>query len=80
MNTVVKVARACPLIHGQASSEIASIVLLSAALLAAGAACGQAYPSRPIRFVTAAVGGGNDFAARMIATGLPRPRPAVHGS
>ena len=27
---------------------------------------GQAYPNRPVRFVTAAVGGGNDFAARII--------------
>jgi tripartite-type tricarboxylate transporter receptor subunit TctC len=67
---MVKVARARPLIHGQASFSTASIVLLSAALLAAGAACGQTYPTRPIRFVTAAVGGGNDFAARMIANGL----------
>ena len=41
-------------------------------LLATGAeiACAQEYPTRPIRFVTAAVGGGNDFAARMIAHGL----------
>jgi tripartite-type tricarboxylate transporter receptor subunit TctC len=46
------------------------MVLLSASLIAAGAAYGQNYPTRPVRFVTAAVGGGNDFAARMIATGL----------
>ena len=50
--------------------DIASIVLLSVSLFAPGASCGQAYPSRPIRLVTAAVGGGNDFAARMIAHGL----------
>ncbi|MPZ45864.1 MAG: tripartite tricarboxylate transporter substrate binding protein [Betaproteobacteria bacterium] len=30
----------------------------------------QAYPSRPIRFVTAAVGGGIDFTARLLAHGL----------
>jgi tripartite-type tricarboxylate transporter receptor subunit TctC len=46
------------------------LLLLSASLIAAGAACGQAYPSRPVRFVTAAVGGGNDFAARIMANGL----------
>lgn len=38
--------------------------------LAAGAVCAQGYPNRPIRFVTSAVGGGNDFAARLIAQGL----------
>ena len=38
--------------------------------LAAGVALAQDYPTRPIRFVTAAVGGGNDFAARIIAYGL----------
>jgi tripartite-type tricarboxylate transporter receptor subunit TctC len=39
-------------------------------LVAGGAAAADAWPSRPIRFVTAAVGGGNDFAARLIAHGL----------
>ena len=38
--------------------------------LAPGVALAQDYPTRPIRFVTAAVGGGNDFAARIIAYGL----------
>ncbi len=37
-----------------------------------GAAVGQSYPSKPIRIVTAQVGGGNDFAARLIAQGLSR--------
>src|SRR5512134_2158853 len=46
------------------------LLLLSAALLAAGTACAQPYPSRPVRFVTAAVGGGNDFGARIMAHGL----------
>ena len=35
-----------------------------------GAVQAQDYPNRPIRFVTAAVGGGNDFTARIIAYGL----------
>jgi tripartite-type tricarboxylate transporter receptor subunit TctC len=46
--------------------------MILCALLATGAeiAPAQDYPTRPIRFVTAAVGGGNDFAARIIAYGL----------
>ena len=31
---------------------------------------GQAYPDRPIRLVTSAVGGSTDFAARLVASGL----------
>ena len=48
----------------------ALVLLLCLSGIAAGAAAADAYPSRPIRFVTAAVGGGNDFAARIIAHGL----------
>jgi tripartite-type tricarboxylate transporter receptor subunit TctC len=47
-----------------------TVLLLSLWVTAAGAAGADAYPSRPIRFVTAAVGGGNDFTARIIAYGL----------
>jgi len=35
-----------------------------------GAAWAQSYPVRPIRIVTSGVGGGSDFAARLIAHGL----------
>ena len=45
-------------------------VLLGLWAAAAGAAGADAWPSRPVRVVTAAVGGGNDFAARIIAQGL----------
>ena len=45
-------------------------MLLIAAAVAAGAASAQDYPVRPIRFVTAAVGGGIDFTARLLAAGL----------
>jgi tripartite-type tricarboxylate transporter receptor subunit TctC len=38
--------------------------------LAANAASVQEYPTRPVRIVTAEIGGGNDFAARMIAQGI----------
>jgi len=47
-----------------------ALVLLCLSIVSAEAAGADAYPSRPIRFVTAAVGGGNDFAARIIAHGL----------
>jgi tripartite-type tricarboxylate transporter receptor subunit TctC len=39
----------------------------------AGTACGQPYPSKPIRIITGAPGGGNDFAARMVAQGISGP-------
>lgn len=38
--------------------------------LSAGFACAQDYPNRPIRVITAAVGGGIDFTARLVAHGL----------
>ena len=47
-----------------------SIALFALCALAASAACAQTYPNRPIRFVTAAAGGGNDVSARIIAQGL----------
>ena len=49
-----------------------SIVAIMSGALAVSAfpAAAQDYPNRPVRFVTAAVGGGIDFTARMIAHGL----------
>jgi tripartite-type tricarboxylate transporter receptor subunit TctC len=38
--------------------------------LTAGAAFAQDYPTRPVRLVSSAAGGGNDFAARIIAQAL----------
>jgi len=38
--------------------------------LGANAASVQEFPSRPIRIVTAEIGGGNDFAARILAQGI----------
>ncbi|MBI4190512.1 MAG: tripartite tricarboxylate transporter substrate binding protein [Betaproteobacteria bacterium] len=43
---------------------------LAAAVAAGGLAQAQSYPNRPVRIVTSAAGGGNDFAARLIAQGL----------
>ena len=44
--------------------------LLIGITAAAGLASAQEYPARPIRFVTAAIGGGIDFTARLLAAGL----------
>jgi tripartite-type tricarboxylate transporter receptor subunit TctC len=45
-------------------------ILLIGTAAAASLAGAQNYPARPIRFVTAAVGGGIDFSARLLAAGL----------
>jgi tripartite-type tricarboxylate transporter receptor subunit TctC len=50
--------------------DIASVAVFALCALAASAVCAQTYPNRPIRFVTAAPGGGNDVSARIIAPGL----------
>src|SRR4051812_10590355 len=50
-----------------ASSSIALALWHSNAVQA------QDYPSRPVRIVTAAVGGGSDFTARQIAQGISGP-------
>jgi tripartite-type tricarboxylate transporter receptor subunit TctC len=42
----------------------------SSAILIAGAVSAQDFPSKPIRIVTFAPGGGTDFASRVIAQGL----------
>jgi tripartite-type tricarboxylate transporter receptor subunit TctC len=48
----------------------ACVALLTLCVLAVTAAGAQTYPNRPVRLVTAAPGGGNDFAARILAQGL----------
>ena len=42
-------------------------------IFGAGVACGQDYPSKPIRIFTTTAGGGSDFAARIIAQGISGP-------
>jgi tripartite-type tricarboxylate transporter receptor subunit TctC len=49
---------------------VAAIFSVGSVALAAGDACGQNYPNKPIRIVTSGLGGGNDFKARLIAQGL----------
>src|SRR5258706_9147943 len=46
---------------------------VSLLVLGADMASGQNYPNKPIRIVTAAAGGGVDFAARLIAQGISAP-------
>ncbi len=48
----------------------AGIALALAPFLAPIPACAQEYPAKPVRLVTAEVGGGHDLAARLIAQGL----------
>jgi len=36
-----------------------------------GTAWGQAYPTKPIRFVTSETGGGTDYVARVLSQELP---------
>lgn len=48
----------------------AGIALVFAPFLVPIAVCAQEYPAKPVRLVTAEVGGGHDLAARLIAQGL----------
>jgi tripartite-type tricarboxylate transporter receptor subunit TctC len=45
----------------------------SLTVLGSGMVCGQDYPNKPIRIVTGSVGGGGDFASRLIAQGIAGP-------
>jgi len=52
---------------------IAATISVGLTVFGAGAACGQNYPNKPIRIVTAAAGGSNDFISRIIAHGISGP-------
>lgn len=54
------------------AAGFARIVPVVWAILAAGFAYAHNYPLKPIRIVTASVGGG-DFVARMLAQGMAEP-------
>src|SRR5882672_9587563 len=49
--------------------------IIAAAMLVAAAETGygQEYPSKPIRILTSAAGGGSDFTSRQIAQGIAGP-------
>jgi tripartite-type tricarboxylate transporter receptor subunit TctC len=46
------------------------LLAIATMMIGALAACAQNYPSKPIRVVTAAAGGGTDFAARVISAAV----------
>jgi tripartite-type tricarboxylate transporter receptor subunit TctC len=50
-----------------------SLLLGGVLLCNAASLLAQAYPTRPVRIVTAGIGGGNDFVARLIAQGISGP-------
>ena len=47
------------------------VCLLSAVILGSSYGFAQTYPTKPIRIVTAEVGGGADFVARILSAALP---------
>ncbi len=51
-------------------SALINLTVVAASIGAMQAAQAQSYPNHPIRIVTGGVGGGADFAARLIAQGL----------
>ncbi len=54
-------------------ARAAAIVTLALAFTSVGPVYGQDYPIKPVRIVTSSPGGGNDFAARLLAQGLAGP-------
>ena len=49
------------------------MLVAAGAFLLAGTAAAQTYPTKPVRIVTAGIGGGNDWLSRVIAQGLSGP-------
>src|SRR4051812_46095523 len=47
--------------------RVGCMIIFAAMALGIGVTCAQNFPNKPIRVVTAEPGGGNDFAARLIA-------------
>jgi len=52
------------------TSRIAGALLVCSIAAGTAASLAQDYPTKPIRIITAEVGGGNDFLARMLAPGM----------
>jgi tripartite-type tricarboxylate transporter receptor subunit TctC len=55
------------------SRFVGSMLSVIIATMVATAACAQDFPNRPIRIITSALGGGSDFAARLVAQGISGP-------
>ena len=51
----------------------AAMISIGVMALGAGPVCGQSYPTKPIRVLSAEVGGGADFVARLIAQRISGP-------
>jgi tripartite-type tricarboxylate transporter receptor subunit TctC len=51
-------------------ATLAAVVFTISCGILATSSAAQTYPTRPVRIVTSPAGGGNDFAARLIAQGL----------
>src|SRR5688572_973443 len=49
---------------------VAGMLSVAQMALGAGAAYGQAFPSKPVRIITTQAGGSNDLIARLIAQGI----------
>ena len=67
--------RGCPaFVHPEAVSILPPIVswMFAAAMIAAGAACAETFPDKPVRIVCGEPGGSTDFMARVIAPGLAK--------
>ena len=47
-----------------------SVLAIGSAICCAGVSYGQNYPTKPLRMLTAELGGGSDLAARLISQGL----------
>jgi tripartite-type tricarboxylate transporter receptor subunit TctC len=56
--------------RGKLSRFVATCAAVGLMVLAADSACGQEYPNRIIKIITAAAGGCSDFIARIIAQGI----------
>jgi tripartite-type tricarboxylate transporter receptor subunit TctC len=54
-------------------ARVSGIFSIGLMVMAAGIACGQEYPNKPIRIVTASPGSGSDGVARLIAQGVSGP-------
>ena len=54
-------------------ARMSSISIIVVAALSSSVACGQDFPSKPIRIMTSEIGGGTDIMARLLANGISGP-------